>query len=85
MSTNLYLVSISLPFAVILLIFAMKYASAAFAARARVEGDTAYRTLVEKTLAAQSDSQGSLSAIQAELAKVAASLAAVETILKQVE
>lgn len=85
MSTSIYLLTISLPLGVILLIFGMKYFATAFAARARIAGDAAWRTLAEKAVAAQSENQAALSALQAELAKVAASLAAVEKILKQVE
>lgn len=84
MSTAVYLMSLTFLFGTIVAIFAMKYFSAAFAARARIAGDTAYRTLAEKALAQQSKSEASLSAIKAELAKLAASLGAVETILKQV-
>jgi uncharacterized membrane protein len=85
MSTSLYLITMSFFFGTILLIFGMKYFSAAFAARARRANDEAYRALAEKALAAQSDSQASLTAIQADLARLAAGLASVETILKQVE
>jgi phage shock protein A len=63
----------------------MKYVSAAFAARARLANDNAYRALAEKAVAASADNQASFTAIQAELAKVSASLAAVEKVLKQVE
>lgn len=85
MSTSVYLLTISLPLAVVLLIFGMKYFAAAFAARARLAGDAAYRALAEKALAAQAENQASLAAIQAELSRLAASIAAVEKILKQVE
>jgi hypothetical protein len=85
MSTSVYLLTIGLPLGTVLFVFGMKYFSAAFAARARITGDAAYRALAEKAAAAQSENQAALSAIQAELARVAASLAAVEKILKQVE
>jgi len=85
MSTDVYFVTLLLFFGTILLVFAMKYFSAAFSARARLANDTAYRTLVEQAMAAQLESQASLAAMQADLAKLAASLAAVEKILKQVE
>jgi phage shock protein A len=62
----------------------MKYSSAAFAARARLANDDAYRVLAEKAAASQAENQASLTAIQAELATVSASLAAVEKVLKQV-
>lgn len=85
MSTSVYFLTIALPLATALLIFGMKYFSAAFQARARIAADTAYRTLAEKAVAAQADNRAALIVMQAELTKLAASLAAVEKILKQVE
>jgi hypothetical protein len=85
METSIYLLTIGLLLGTVLLIFGMKYFSSAFQARARIASDTAYRTLTEKAVAAQSENRAALLVIQAELAKVAASLAAVEKILKQVE
>jgi len=85
METSIYLVTIGLFLGTALLIFGMKYFSAAFQARARIAGDTAYRVLAEKAVAAEADNRAALTAMQAELTKVAASLAAVEKILKQVE
>jgi hypothetical protein len=69
----------------ILIVFGMKYFSAAFQARARLANDTLYRELAEKTAAAQSENQATLSEIRAELATVATSVAAVAKILHQVE
>jgi len=85
MSNSIYLLTLGLFFGTILLVFGMKYFSAAVAARARIANDTVYQALAEKIAAAQSDQQVLLSAIQAELAKVSASLTGVEKILKQVE
>ena len=85
MSTSVYFLTIGLFVGTALLIFGMKYFSAAFQARARIAADTGYRILAEKAVAAQADNRAALAAMQAELAKVAASLAAVEKILKQVE
>jgi hypothetical protein len=68
----------------ILAIFGMRYVSQAAAARARLANDEAYRALAEKAAAGLAENQTSLGAIQGELANVAASLAAVEKILKQV-
>lgn len=85
METSTYLISISLIPATFLVVFAMKYGAAVFGARARIAGDTAYQTLVERALAVQSENQASLAVIQAELSRVSASLASVEKILKQVE
>jgi hypothetical protein len=85
MSTSVYLLTIGLFVGTALLIFGMKYFSAAFQARARIAADAAYRALAEKAVAAEAGNQAALAAMQAELIKVAASLAAVEKILKQVE
>lgn len=72
-------------FLALVLVFGMKYISAIFQARARVSSDKQYRALAEKTAAAQAESQGTLSAMQADLSRIASSLAAVEKILQQVE
>jgi hypothetical protein len=85
MSESVYFLTICIPLAAILIIFAMKYFSAAYAARARLASDGAYRVLAENAVAAQAGNQAALAGLQAELARVAASLAAVEKILKQVE
>jgi len=85
MSDRIYLLTLAVFFGTILLVFGMKYFSAAFAARARSANDTGYQALAEKIAAAQAEQQILLSAIRAELANVSASLAGVETILKQVE
>lgn len=81
MSTVQYLLFVS-PFVVtILLVFGMKYFSALFQARARIANDAMYRALAERAVGMESE----LSAIRAELSKVASSLAVVEKILQQVE
>jgi hypothetical protein len=84
--TNLfYLLTLCLPLATILLVFAMRYASALQQARARLANDDAYRQIAEKAAVAQSQSALGLSSIQAALADVAARLAAIEKVLKEVE
>ncbi|HEX4504337.1 MAG TPA: hypothetical protein VH722_01300 [Alphaproteobacteria bacterium] len=85
MSTSVYFLSIGLFLGTALLIFGMKYFSAAFQARARIAADTAYRMLAEQAVAAEAGNHAALAAMPAERAKVTASLAAVEKILKQVE
>lgn len=69
----------------IVLVFAVKYISAAFQAWAQRSNDRQYRILAEKLAAAQSETQAAMAKIQADLSKVASSLAAVEKILQQVE
>lgn len=81
----LYLLTIALILGTILVVFGMKYFSALFQARARLENDALYRSLAEKAVAAQSETQVILSAIRTELSSVSAGLGAVEKILQQVE
>jgi hypothetical protein len=69
----------------VVLILGLKYVSAIFQAMARASSDKQYRILAEKTVAVQSESQATISAMHADLAKIASSLAAVEKILQQVE
>jgi len=68
----------------IVLVFAVKYISAIFQAWARRANDQDYRALAERAAAAQSEAQATMAAIQADLSKVASSLATVEKILQQV-
>jgi hypothetical protein len=85
MSVAQYLTFVA-PFVVtILVVFGMKYFSALFQARAKLAHDAQYRTLTERAVSAQSDSQAALVAIRTDLAKLATSLASVEKILQQVE
>ena len=82
MSETVYLLTIGLLLAAILLVCGMKYLSAAFGARARAANDEVYRALAARAIAVQTESQASLSAMQGELARVSASLAAVEKLLR---
>jgi hypothetical protein len=85
MNEHVYLLTLGLPLGAAVLIFGMKYFSAAVSARARQASDAAYSALAEKAIAAQTANQAALAGMQAELSKATASLAAVEKILKQVE
>jgi hypothetical protein len=85
MSSVIFLTTVCLILGTVLLVFGMKYLSSAFAARARLQGDEAYRSLAERAQTGQAETQTALAALQAELAKVSANVAAVEKILKQVE
>ena len=85
MTTTGFLIFLA-PFAVtIIAVFGMKYFSALFQARARLANDALYRALAEKAVSAQAENQATLTAIRADLAKFANSLATVEKILQQVE
>lgn len=68
-----------------MVIFGVKYMSGIIQAWAVGANEKQYRALAERTAAAQSESQEALSAIQAELSKMASSLGEIEKILKQVE
>ena len=68
-----------------MVIFGVKYISGIIQAWAAGASEKQYRALAERIAAAQSASQEVLSAIQAELSKMASSLAEIEKILKQVE
>ncbi|MDB5707892.1 MAG: hypothetical protein JWN66_5008 [Sphingomonas bacterium] len=85
MSATIYLTTILLPLGTILIVFGMKYWSAAVQARTSTASEEAYRALAEKSVAAEAANAASLASIKAELSTVAVSLAAVEKILKQVE
>lgn len=80
---NFFLATV-LVLATVLLVFAMKYMSAARQARLRSADETLYRSLAEKANAAQSATTASLSAIQSDLADAKARLASVEKMLREV-
>lgn len=85
MSNGVYYITIAVMFGTVILVFAMKYGSAVFAARARLAGDAAYRALAERALAVQAEQQAALTGLREDLARLATSVASVEKILKQVE
>jgi hypothetical protein len=85
MSEQEYLVFI-LPFlCTVLGVFAFKYGSAAYQARATAAREAAYRDLAQKALANQSATSDALAAMQAELAQISSRLASVVKILQDVE
>jgi hypothetical protein len=79
-----YLLTLILPLVTLLIIFGMKYWSAAVQSRAAKCGEDAYRALAERAVAAQQDNANALSTIRADVAKLSESLSTVENILKQV-
>jgi hypothetical protein len=85
MTAIFYLLTLVLPLATILIVFAMRYYALVQQARARLANDDAYRQLAESASAAQSRIATSLAAMEASLADVRSRMAAVETILKAVE
>jgi hypothetical protein len=84
MTEHLYLLTIFMPLGTILLVFGMKYVSAAVQARSRALNEGSYRELAEKAVAVQSGNASSLSALQTALSEISTRLAAVEKILKEV-
>lgn len=70
--------------ATILLVFGMKYLSAARRTGAQAATEETYRRIAERSAEAQSAGAASLAAIQADVAELKARLAALEAILKEV-
>lgn len=68
----------------VLLIFAMKYLSAALQARRGTMGEEAYRDLAERAVKAQAESAALLTALQGGVSDIGARLASVEKLLKDV-
>lgn len=69
----------------LVLVFGVKYISAIFQAWAQKSHDRQFRALAERVVTAQSETQATMSAVQADLSRIASSLAAVEKLLRQVE
>ena len=85
MTITLYLLTLVLPLATVLIVFGMRYYAAVEQARSRLANDDAYRQLAESASATQSQIAASLAAMEASLSDVRTRMAAVETILKAVE
>ena len=85
MTAIFYLLTLVLPLATILIVFAMRYYATVQQARARLANDDAYRRLAESASAAQAQIATSLAAMETNLSDVRSRMAAVETILKAVE
>lgn len=85
MAEHLYILTVCLPLATVLLVFGMRYFSAVQQAKARLANDDAYRRIAEKAVAAEAETATTLSTIQAALADVRERLAAIEKVLKDVE
>ena len=85
MTTALYLMTLMLPLATILIVFGMRYFAKIQEAKARLANDDAYRQLAESATAVQSQLATGLDAMEANLSDVRTRMAAVESILKAVE
>ena len=84
MQVHLYLLTVLLTLGTVLVIFAMKYVSAAIQARARDANERSYRTLAEQSNSVQAQHAALLTAIQATVADIGTRLGQVEKILKDV-
>ena len=85
MSEHIYLLTIYLPIAAIILIFGMRYFSSAMQAKARLAQEGSYRQIAEKSVAVQSETAAALTSIQSALSDATARLSSIEKILKAVE
>lgn len=85
MSEHVYLLTICLPLATILLVFGMRYLAATQQARARLAYEVAYRQLAEKVAASQAETAIALGIMGTTLSDLTVRLAAVERMLKEVE
>ena len=72
-------------FAVVLLIFGMKYFSAGRIARLRAASESPSKDLMETMAAAQSANASALAAVQADLAEIKSVLNSVVHLLKEVQ
>ena len=81
---GLVMYSIGVPILAVMVIFAMWFAARAYQARMKMAANGEYQALADRAAAAQAETAASLSIVKAQLADIAASLAAVEKILKQV-
>ena len=85
MTTVLYISTLVLPLATVLIVSGMRYHAAVLQARARLANDDAYRRLSESASATCSQIATNLAAMEADLSDMRSRMAAVETILKAVE
>ena len=85
MTTILYLLTLVLPLATVLIIFGFRYQAEIRQARARLANEDAYRQLAEGMSVAQSQIATRLAAMETNLSDMHTRMSAVETILKTVE
>jgi len=85
MTIVLYLLTLVLPLATILIVFGRRQNADVQLARARLVSDDACRQLAESASAAQSQIASRLAAIEDNMSDVRTRIAVIETILKAVE
>lgn len=78
MAEHVYLLTLLLPLATVLIIFGMKYYAAVQQAKARLASDDAYRQVAEQAAAAQAETAAALADLKIRLATI-------EKILREVE
>jgi len=84
-TVTLYLLTLCLPLATVLIVFGIRYFALIQQAKAKLANDDAYRRIAEQAAAAESQTAAALASIQAMLAEVQARLTGVEKVLKEVE
>jgi Tfp pilus assembly protein PilO len=84
MSAPIYLITLGVLVATVLIVFGMRYFAGVQQARARLANDDAYRKTAETAAVAESASAASLASIEASVTEIKTRLAAVEKILKDV-
>ncbi|ALC11119.1 MULTISPECIES: hypothetical protein [Alphaproteobacteria] len=70
---------------VVLLIFGMKYFSAARSARLRIMSEDAYRDLAARSIKAQEECASAMPAMKEAIAEIESRLVNIEKVLKEVE
>jgi hypothetical protein len=82
---TIYLLTLCLPLATILIVCGMRYFAMIQQAKARAASDDAYRKVAERSVAVQSETAAALSSVRTALAEIQSRLAAVEKVLTAVE
>jgi hypothetical protein len=85
MSEKIYLLTLCLPLATVLLALAMRVYRRTREAKYRAAADDAYRLLADRSTAAQQETAARLAALQNVIADLQARTASIETILKAVD
>ena len=85
MSPTIYLLTLFLPLATVLLVFGMKYFAAVQQARAGRAQEASWQELAARAQQSQAETAHALTGIQTTLADLDARLGNVERILRQVE
>lgn len=85
MSVSVYLLTICLPLAAIVLVFGMRSYATIQQAKAHQANDNDYRQLAEQAAAAQAETARRLASMDAALGELKSRVATVEKVLKEVE